>query len=252
MRPAVIIIIVGLLLGPMANSRAAASNAPLNEDLLTFIRALEAPDGYNDYERRIRIAPPQPLTKMTVGEVLAWQQQSRRLKTASTAAGGYQIIYPTLSRLVRTYNIDRNRTFDARLQDELARHLLAECGARPTTRNTKAHPRYGNCLASIWASLPRTAGKRRGYSAHHGIAGNKALTTPEVVLAVLAGEQTLPIVPNGSRRASGSRHRPPKPKQLAFGAVRIADANAAMRKTNNKADLTPSVHKWAFDPYASE
>ncbi|MCY4288617.1 MAG: hypothetical protein OXC63_08495 [Aestuariivita sp.] len=189
---------------------------------------------------------------MAVGEVLAWQEQLRRQKTVSTAAGGYQIIYPTLSRLVRKYGIDPKRQFDAALQDHLARLLLAGCGPRPSPRHTKAHPRFGNCLASIWASLPRTAGPRQGYSAQHGIAGNKALTTPAVMLAVLAGEAMAPHRLRPARPASPVTIRPRHTKRLAFDAVRIADANAAMRRSLSNDQLTPSVHKWASDPYAGE
>ena len=246
-------VLIALLLVSISTSGAAADNVlPSNNDLLTFIRALEAPHGYDDYERRIRTPPPQPLTQMTVAAVLAWQQQLRQRRVVSTAAGGYQIIYPTLSRLVRQYGIDPKRKFDPDLQDQLARLLIAECGPRPSARHTQAHPRFGNCLASIWASLPRTAGPRQGYSAYHGIAGNKALTTPSVVLAVLAGEKIAPPRLRASRRTATVTNRSRPNQRLAFGAVRIADANAAMRRSARQDQLTPSVHKWAFDPYSSD
>ena len=74
------------------SSPASAVPARTTTDLLTFIRTLEAPRGYGDYERRIRIPPPKPLTAMTVGEVLDWQVRLRRAGAISTAVGGYQII----------------------------------------------------------------------------------------------------------------------------------------------------------------
>jgi len=218
-------------------------------DLLTFVRHLEAPDGYDAYEARIPIAPPKPLTSMTLAEVLAWQVRVRRSGAPSTAAGGYQIIYPTLQRLVRKYGIDRDARFDAGMQDRLARLLIAECGDRPALAATAAHSRYGNCLAGIWAALPLTAGRNRGRSAYHGVAGNRALTSPRIVLALLAGE------PAPLRRGAGSARpdtvtEPP----LAFGAVRVrmSDIDAAMRSAADTGGLTPSVHEWEFDPYASQ
>ena len=228
-------------------------------DLLTFIRALEAPRGYIDYERRIPIAPPAPLTRMTVGDVLAWQRRVRQSGAPSTAAGGYQIIYPTLSRLVRVHGIDPRARFGPAMQDHLAGLLIAECGPRGPVAD---HPRYGNCLAGIWAALPLTRGRSRGRSAHHGIAGNRALTRPETVLALLAG--TPVTLPAG---AGGHRARGPAPTgtrgRLAFGATTIAsdpapasaqamtDTNAALRGAARQGTLTPSTRIWKLDPYAT-
>ena len=227
-------------------------------DLLRFIRALEAPRGYADYERRISLPPPKPLTAMSIGEVLDWQVRVRRSGAPSSAAGGYQIIHPTLKRLVTKYDIPRSRRFDAGLQDHLARLLIGECGRKGAKSN---HPRYGNCLAGIWAALPLTQGVNRGRSAHHGVAGNKALTHPETLLALLAGQ---PV-----RLPSRSRAAPPPldPAQtaealrrigqsvtqpLAFGARRITveEINTAMRKARRDNTLTPSIRSWKRDPYA--
>ncbi|WP_419738627.1 hypothetical protein [Ruegeria sp.] len=225
-------------------------------DLLTFIRALEAPRGYNEYERRIRIAPPQPLTHMTVGDVLDWQVRLRRSGAVSTAAGGYQIIYPTLTHLVTTYGISRSAKFDAPLQDRLARLLIAECGEEGSPDN---HPHYGNCLAGIWAALPLTHGAGTGRSAYHGVAGNKALTTPETVLALLAGKSVAipkrgPRPPIDPDRALARIGRSLNTQALAFGAntvtVDIDDINTALRKARRAGTLTPSVRSWKQDPYA--
>ena len=79
---------------------SAQATPGVTTDLLTFIRAHEAPRGYDDYERRIPIPPPHSLTQMTLAEVVAWQQRVRRAGAVSTAAGGYQIIYGTLAGLL--------------------------------------------------------------------------------------------------------------------------------------------------------
>ena len=212
-------------------------------DLLAFIRAIEAPRGYDDYEARIPVAPPRPLTRMTLGEVLHWQARVRKAGAPSTAAGGYQVIHATLERLVRAHGLDRDALFDGPMQDRLARLLIAECGdPGPPSRQ----PRFANCLAGIWAALPLTSGPRKGRSAYRGVAGNRALTRPETVLAVLSGQPVqLPQgVPDG---------RPPAVSDeavLAFGAVRLNRIASAMRGAAQAGTLTPSVREWSFDPYA--
>ena len=240
-----------------AQTTGETAKAGTTTDLLTFIRALEAPRGYTDYERRIRIPPPKPLTAMTVGEVLDWQVRVRRFGAPSTAAGGYQIIYPTLKRLVNKYGISRDRVFDARLQDHLARLLTGECGRRGPKRN---HPRYGNCLAGIWAALPLTHGPNRGRSAYQGVAGNRALTHPDIVLDLLAGlPVTLPTYrtrqPLNPAQAAQALRRIGNSignRPLAFGASRITveEINTALRKARRDNTLTPPIKTWKRDPYA--
>ena len=122
---------------------------------------------------------------MRVGEVLDWQKRVRAAGAPATAAGGYQVIYKTLRRLVTRHGIALDARFTPALQDRLARHLINECGPKgPRAR----HPRYGNCLAGIWAALPLTSGPGKGRSAYYNLAGNRALTSPETLLALLAGQ----------------------------------------------------------------
>ena len=235
---------VAALALPQASGVSAADRPPA-AGLLPFIRALEAPGGYDDYERRIPLPPPRPLTSMTVGEVLAWQDAVRRAGAPSTAAGGYQIIRATLKRLADAGKVSPGERFDAAVQDRLARLLIAECG---TPGPPERHPAYGNCLAGIWASLPLTDGPDRGRSAYHGLAGNRALAAPGTVLALLAGE------PAAAPPPSGERDRPLKTDgaALAFGAVRISrtEVAAAMRDARRDGTLTRSARRWSFDPYA--
>ena len=232
----------GIVAWLLAASLASAAPGAIT-DLLALVRAVEAPRGYDAYERRIPIAPPRPLTRMTLGEVLDWQSRVRAAGAPSTAAGGYQVIRATLERLVRTHGLDRGARFDAAMQDRIAQLLVAECGdPGPPSR----HPEYGNCLAGIWAALPLTSGPRKGRSAYRGVAGNRALTRPETVLAVLSGQPVqLPQgVPDG---------RPPAVSDeavLAFGAVRLRRISAVMRGAAQAGTLTPSIHDWSFDPYA--
>ncbi|WP_419906199.1 hypothetical protein [Hoeflea sp.] len=152
---------------------------------MAFVRAIEADGDYDAYERRITVPPPGRLTEMNVGAVLAWQHQVRAAGDPSTAAGACRIIHATLQGLVGRLRIDPAARFTPALQDRLARALIGECGRKgPPER----HARYGNCLARIWAGLPLTAGPRRGRSDHSHVAGNRALTDPDTVLALLRGE----------------------------------------------------------------
>ncbi|MYE12220.1 MAG: glycoside hydrolase family 104 protein [Gammaproteobacteria bacterium] len=224
-------------------SNAAAAQPGTTTDLLALVRALEAPHGYDDYERRIPVPPPKPLTRMTLGEVLAWQSRVRSTGAPSTAAGGYQIIRATLARLIRKHGLDPSGLFDADMQDRLARLLIAECGdPGPPSR----HPRFADCLAGIWAALPLATGPGRGRSAYRGVAGNRALTRPEIVLAVLAG-QAVPLPEGTPDRRMFS---PADEAVLAFGAVRLNRIESAMRGAARAGTLTPSVRDWSFDPYA--
>lgn len=236
-----LVFLLGALTAVLAPGAPAAPSAAT--DILALVRALEAPRGYDDYERRIPVAPPKPLTRMTISEVLDWQSRVRDAGAPSTAAGGYQVIRATLQRLVRRHGLDRDALFDREMQDRLALLLISECGdPGPPSR----HPAHGNCLAGIWAGLPLTSGPRKGQSAYRGVAGNRALTRPETVLAVLAGRSV--TLPAGSpdRRAAA----PSDEEVLAFGAVRLSRISSAMRGASQAGTLTPSIRDWSFDPYA--
>ncbi len=233
---------------------AKASQAHKTTDLLTFIRHIEAGGGgYDAFEHRISVPPPKRLTAMRVDEVLAWQTRVRAAGNPSTAAGGYQIIRQTLDRMVKNSTVSRTALFNADTQDRLARSLIGECGS------SAQRVRFANCLAGIWAALPLVSGPNRGRSAHHGIAGNRAHTTPETILALLAGKP-VPISRTSAARlrneagaGSGADMRystvatppePPKPSRESIGA--------AMRQARKDGTLTPSVRLWKVDPYAQE
>ena len=245
------VISLAILMPPLpASAQPPTTNNAMTRDVLTFIRSLEAPGGYDDVERRIKSPPPKRPSAMTLGEVLKWQKQVRGTGAPSTAMGGYQIVHDTLADLIRIHKLDKNALFDVKMQDRLAKLLMAECG------NIKSENlnRYANCLARIWAALPLTSGPNKGLSAYHGIAGNRALTTPQTVLALLAGKpvaigasaKTIPI-PNASESTDVE-----SADESADSIPTLRDINAAMRGAMITGKLTPSVQKWSFDPYAVE
>ena len=247
-------VLCGLVLAAPNVQAKSAPTKSRTSDLLTFIRHLEAgAEGYDAYERRISVAPPKRLTAMRVGEVLAWQRRVRNAGNPSTAAGGYQIIRKTLDRLVRKGAVSRTALFNAETQDHLARTLIGECGSRA------APTRFANCLARIWAALPLVSGPNRGRSAHHGVAGNRALTRPQTVLALLSGKPV--TVAPGSAPDSGTKAVMPaggpavSRSDLRYRTIARpsrASISKAMRQASKDGTLTPSVRKWEIDPYAQE
>ena len=176
MRAALRIMLTGAML-------LAASPAPACTEsaMLDLIGGLEAPGGYDTVWRGARHPPPRPVSRMTVGEVLDWQGSAILAGSASTAAGRYQIIRPTLQALVDGGVVSRSDRFDAATQDRLARHLLREAGYRDGERSAEV----ADAIARIWASLPRTSGPGAGHSFHEGIAGNHALIDADTLRGVL-------------------------------------------------------------------
>lgn len=146
---------------------------PRAKSLLDFIGSLEAPRGYDDYYRGAAFAPPKPLTKMTIEEVLFWQREANPPGPGTAAAGRYQIVDQpnarTLSRLVRKLGIDTEGTlFDAATQDRLGFELLCEAGWHKFYSGAISEFNFGDCLAGVWASLPMLTGPRRGDSRYGG------------------------------------------------------------------------------------
>ena len=149
--------------------------------MLDFIGSLEAPGGFDTVYYGVRIAPPRPITTMSVGEVLDWQRRTVRGGSVSSAAGRYQIVRPTLKRLVDTGVVSRGETFDAATQQRLGLHLLRETGYRAGDTSAAT----ANRIAGVWAALPRIGGPGAGRSVYEGIAGNHALVKAGTYRGVL-------------------------------------------------------------------
>jgi muramidase (phage lysozyme) len=99
------------------------------------------------------------LTKMTVDQVLALQEERRKkgLKQGeSTAVGAYQIVQGTLKEQIKKLKIEGDQMFDQDLQDQLANSLIKEAGfdqyaANPTP---EAKANFVKRLSGIWAGIP--------------------------------------------------------------------------------------------------
>lgn len=162
--------------------------------LLGFIRNHEAPDGYSDYWGGSRVAPERPLETMTINEVREWQRDTLREQanrgvpydSRSSAAGGYQIISGTLDRLVDQMGLTGNETFDARMQDSMAVHLLNGRGLADYQNGHISLEQFGNNVALEWASMPTLSGAGAGQSAYAGVGSNRALTSSDDYRVALA------------------------------------------------------------------
>lgn len=251
---------IGALLIALAGmTEVVRAETPKQDDMLRFIRHFEAGGSYDRYYTGIKSPPPKPLTQLTVGEVLEWQKSLRGTK--STASGGYQFIRKTLARLVQQYNIPLETKFDAKLQDRLAQLLISEC---PNKDLPKDNLRFGNCLAAIWAALPVLTGPKKGESRYKGLAGNKALTTPDNVLAMLSGKEVnYKAIPFRTPNQPSDKikfqtltvyhfDRGGNGRFKLAGPTRKERIEQSIKKAGKDGGLGKSIHTiFAVDPYAS-
>lgn len=150
--------------------------------LLDYISQFESRGDYNIVWGGIKPKdrPPRPLTQMTVGEVLAWQDSIDR-HYMSEAAGRYQIMEDTLRGLYRPAGVPLSAKYDRKTQDRLALGLLRRRGLDDYLDGSMSPNNFALALAKEWASLPvpfdvRRKGKtvRRGQSYYAGDGLNEA------------------------------------------------------------------------------
>ncbi len=153
------------------------------KNILKFIYEAESNLNYNEWAKGFAASPDKPLTKMTVLEVLEWQQYSRN-NGGNSAAGAGQIIYPTLRGLVNDGVLSVDDIFNEKTQNK-ANYSLMENQYSDWKSGRISDEKFGNKLAGIWASLPvleQTKNKGKiinvGESFYKGVSGNKALVTP--------------------------------------------------------------------------
>ncbi|MCG7622732.1 hypothetical protein [Epibacterium sp. Ofav1-8] len=161
--------------------------------LLDLIGSVEAPKGYDQVYGKIRGAdkPPKPLTSMTVGEVLDWQD-SIDSRYMSEAAGRYQIMEDTLRDQVRKGNVSLDARFDANTQDRLAISLMNQRGLASYQAGLIDADEFAQELSKEWASLPaitrdRNGRKATGQSYYAGDGLNKSHVTQKTILEHIKG-----------------------------------------------------------------
>ena len=219
----------------------AVAELPSKAAILDFIARYEAPGGYDQTHAAVPEAPPRPLTAMAIREVLAWQTQIRP-RAVSTAAGRYQIIHNTLTRLVEAYRIDPEQRFDPAMQDRLGQLLLDECGYGSRQKHA-----FANCLARTWAALPLVSGPAAGRSEWHGTAGNRALVSPANFIAFLDGDD------RPSQAAATTLVTVDLPRAtIRYRAVRGAIERKVVEARQNDTLGESVVVRFAVDPYRTD
>lgn len=187
---------------PVGSGAVATPNVPITAalqsslaPLLDFIGNKES-KGYDDISGLVSRSryPDKPLTRMTIKEVLDWQQSIDSFQL-SEAAGRYQIMEDTL----RGYDNDRTTSggkslyeraglssgdlFSPENQDKMAIVLLEGRGIKKFLNGEITREQFANNLANEWASLPMVSGPNAGRSVYAGDrAGNRALTTVQEFL----------------------------------------------------------------------
>lgn len=169
---------------PSSSSRGGISG------LLSLIGGIEAPGGYDQVYGGSRIATPKPLTRMTVREVLDWQDRSIAAGSASSAVGRYQIIRGTLRGLVTDGAVSMGELFSPSVQDRLATHLMERRGLSAYQSGQISAQTFAQRLSQEWASLPAATVDRSGRAAagqsyYAGDGLNKALTDLDTVISAI-------------------------------------------------------------------
>lgn len=171
----------------------------LDRPFLELIGFIEGPDGYNDITGYTKKKPVKPITEMTINEVLDFQRMLRQSGEESSAVGRYQFIYKTLLHTTDVHDIDRNKLFDRKMQDHLARIEMARCGFYEPRADISE---IGDCLAGVWAALPVLTGNQRGRSRYASTGINGAKTVPVVFEAIL-NARVIEYTPQTLEKSSG-------------------------------------------------
>lgn len=181
---------------PKAGAGTIASKTPATGDLRGRLRQmighLEAPHGYDMMYGGSKIRPPKPITQMTVGELLNYQDRSVRAGSRSSAAGRYQIIRKTLRAQVAQGTVSLNDRFDVATQDRLANSLMEGRGISRYESGEISLEKFAQELSREWASLPAITKDKRGRGAngqsyYAGDGLNKSLTSIRSVLDTITG-----------------------------------------------------------------
>ena len=140
--------------------------------IISFISTLEAPLGFCQMYGVMNL---KPLPMMTLTQVLRLQRKMVSSGSASSAAGGLQIIRKTLKSLIDQLHLSGSEYFDENMQIFLGRELLNRRGFNEFLRGSYSVVEIGNSLAKEWASLPRLDSKHRGLSHYNNDGLNKSL-----------------------------------------------------------------------------
>ena len=142
--------------------------------LLDVIARGESKGNYNAYFGNTTNKDIQ-FTKMTVAEVLAWQDAFVKEGNPSSAVGRYQIIRPTLVGLVKQLKLKPDAYFDETLQDRLAIALMERRGSIDFISEEVSAENFAHELSKEWAALPKVIGDAPDSSYYAGDGLNRSL-----------------------------------------------------------------------------
>lgn len=136
-----------------------------------------------------------PLEKMTIGEVIAWQEMQAKQGAKSAAAGKYQIITKTMKDLSRRNPEDfgPDKLFNAEAQEWAADTLLERRGWSDYEAGKKTDEEMALDLAKEWASLPDPSTGRSYYDGDGLNQSHHAVTDVLKVLNVIEARPGRPI-----------------------------------------------------------
>lgn len=149
--------------------------------ILNFIAQYESNGNYNI----ILGGSTKPLTKMTIAQVYALQDQMIKSGKESSAVGRYQFVKRTLQECVNGLRLDPNKTlFDEKTQDALIIYRLRSIrGLDQWLSGSLPTEKFLNNLSQEFASIPSPS--KSGLSYHHGVGSNRAGTNLQTALSTL-------------------------------------------------------------------
>ena len=133
------------------------------KDLQDFIAKPESGGDFNIVWGGIKAKhhPPKPLVKMTIGEVLDWQDSIDRLYM-SEASGAWQIMEDTLRGVYEAAGLTRADLYNETNQRRLCTELMNRRGLQRYLRGEITGHKFGQSLSKEWASLPCIVKDRKG------------------------------------------------------------------------------------------
>jgi hypothetical protein len=160
-----------------------AAPREMEASIRDLIRDTEARGSYDTISDYSVVAPPKPLSQMTLDEVDAWQTENYNAGAESTAAGGYQFMRDTLRSLRERMGLTGSEPFDRDMQDMLAVELMKDAGLEDFKAGKISADKFADGLAGIWAAFPDASGS----SVYAGDGLNASLIGRDALMGVIEG-----------------------------------------------------------------
>ena len=163
--------------------------APLAQDAVTkgkvgkVLDFIAGPESGGHYDIMMGGKREPEILKMTVTELLQYQQRYKASGAETAAAGRYQYMPGTLRDYCKRMGVNiEKQTFDPKFQDDLAIYTMRfQCKLDGWLEGKVDDGTFMNLLAQVWAGIPKTSGQ----SAYQGVGSNKAGIKADVALNTL-------------------------------------------------------------------